>query len=162
MSIKIKKAMFKVAYPIMRIIWKIFKPNTIGVRVAIFNSDGEILLVKHTYRGGYFFPGGGLHKGETFREGMVREVKEETNLVLNENALHMIGTYQYFEEGKNDIVVFAMVNYNGNKDDLHIDPVEISNADWFKLDKLPEDLSSGIERRLKDIKDGKSDIYSLW
>ena len=62
----------------------------IAVAVAGIVRDGEgrVLLVKHSEakRGGFWFgkwicPGGRLEPGESLSEGVVREIKEETNLV---------------------------------------------------------------------------------
>lgn len=48
---------------------------------AIIIKDGLILLI-HRFRNGnefYVLPGGGVEKGETIEEAVIREVKEETN-----------------------------------------------------------------------------------
>jgi ADP-ribose pyrophosphatase YjhB (NUDIX family) len=47
-----------------------------AVRAVIF-KDNEILLV-HTNKGDYKFPGGGIESGESYVEGLTREVAEET------------------------------------------------------------------------------------
>lgn len=57
----------------------------IGLGVIIQHSDGNILVGKRTkahapYRS---IPGGKLDQGETFEQGAIREVKEETNLDLH-------------------------------------------------------------------------------
>ena len=58
----------------------------VAVGAIIEDDRGRILLVKHRReRGGYWqgkwiFPGGELEFGEDIKEGIRREVKEETNL----------------------------------------------------------------------------------
>jgi 8-oxo-dGTP diphosphatase len=58
----------------------------VAVGAIIEDDEGRILLVKHKKeRGGYWqgkwiCPGGGLEFGEDIKEGIKREVKEETNL----------------------------------------------------------------------------------
>jgi 8-oxo-dGTP diphosphatase len=58
----------------------------VAVGAIIEDDEGRILLVKHKKeRGGYWqgkwiCPGGGLEFGENIKEGVKREVKEETNL----------------------------------------------------------------------------------
>jgi 8-oxo-dGTP diphosphatase len=58
----------------------------VAVGAIIEDDEDRILLVKHKQeRGGYWqgkwiCPGGELHVGEEIREGIRREVKEETNL----------------------------------------------------------------------------------
>lgn len=56
----------------------------IGVTGIIFNDKGEILLFKHSYRAhSWSLPGGYLKAGEHPREGLEREIKEESGLVVS-------------------------------------------------------------------------------
>jgi 8-oxo-dGTP diphosphatase len=60
----------------------------VAVGAVIEDDEGRILLVKHKKeRGGYWqgkwiCPGGELEFGEEIKEGIKREVKEETNLEI--------------------------------------------------------------------------------
>lgn len=55
------------------------------VGVLIFNSRGEILLVKsHKWLGKYAVPGGHIELGETAAEAARRETKEETGLDISD------------------------------------------------------------------------------
>ncbi len=54
--------------------------NGINRRIAargIIESRGKLLMIK-TNRGDYKFPGGGVQRGESQKEALVREVEEET------------------------------------------------------------------------------------
>ncbi len=61
----------------------------VAVGAVIEDGRGRILLVKHKKeRGGYWqgkwiCPGGALEFGEEIKEGIKREVKEETNLEID-------------------------------------------------------------------------------
>ena len=56
----------------------------IGVTGIILNDQKEILLFKHTYRShSWSLPGGYLKAGEHPREGLEREIKEESGLVVS-------------------------------------------------------------------------------
>lgn len=56
----------------------------VGVTGIIFNEKNEILLFKHTYRTHQWsLPGGYLKSGEHPMEGLEREIKEESGLIVS-------------------------------------------------------------------------------
>lgn len=56
----------------------------VGVTGIIFDDKNEILLFKHTYRShSWSLPGGYLKAGEHPREGLEREIKEESGFVVS-------------------------------------------------------------------------------
>ena len=72
------------------------KPPRKVAGVAIV-SDGQVLCVKRSETQGKYpnfwsVPMGGVEKGETFREGAARELKEETMLDINPKSLVYLGT----------------------------------------------------------------------
>lgn len=64
---------------------------------AIVIKDGKILLTHERNSGWWLLPGGGLEEGETPEECCVREVEEETGVIVRpvERFLHV---YEYYEE----------------------------------------------------------------
>jgi ADP-ribose pyrophosphatase YjhB (NUDIX family) len=66
---------------VMRLFEDRFLVGTTGI---IFNDKNEILLFKHTYRShSWSLPGGYLKAGEHPREGLEREIKEESGLTVS-------------------------------------------------------------------------------
>ena len=55
--------------------------NTIRIKVFLINSKNEILL--GISNGGCQLPGGHLERGESFKETLIREIKEETGIELH-------------------------------------------------------------------------------
>jgi len=56
----------------------------VGTTGIIFNDKNEILLFKHTYRShAWSLPGGYLKAGEHPREGLEREIKEESGFTVS-------------------------------------------------------------------------------
>lgn len=71
----------KIQLFLMRFLQDQFLVGTTGI---IFNDKNEILLFKHTYRShAWSLPGGYLKTGEHPREGLEREIKEESGLVVS-------------------------------------------------------------------------------
>src|SRR5471030_2395942 len=65
----------------------------VGVTGIIFNDKNEVLLVKHTYRGNsWSLPGGYLKGKEHPKEGLEREIKEETSLIVSADTRMKIRT----------------------------------------------------------------------
>lgn len=60
----------------------------VAVGAVVRDGQGRVLLVRHRperkgfWRGKWICPGGGLKLGETIREGIEREVAEETGLEI--------------------------------------------------------------------------------
>lgn len=56
----------------------------VGVTGIIFNEKNEVLLFKHLYRAhDWSLPGGYLKSGEHPSEGLEREIKEESGLIVS-------------------------------------------------------------------------------
>ena len=67
----------------------VIRPSTAG---SVFNGSGEeILLTRRKDIGVWCLPGGGMDAGESASEGCVREVFEETGLMVK--VTHLIGVY---------------------------------------------------------------------
>ncbi len=57
---------------------------------GIIEKDGKLALV-HSEEDYYGFPGGGIEDGETYEEALIREVKEETGLVVIPESIKEYG-----------------------------------------------------------------------
>jgi 8-oxo-dGTP pyrophosphatase MutT (NUDIX family) len=104
-----------------------------------------VLLVQHTYQRPWYLPGGGVKRGETLEQAIRRELVEEVGAQLGKVGL--VGVYSNFFEGKSDhVAVFVCTDASvaGETDQ------EIARYGWFDLEDLPEDVSPGTRRRIRE------------
>lgn len=108
---------------------------TVGAMCVIERSDGEVLLVRHTYRDRWGMPGGLLQRREEPAHGVRREVLEEVGLeveLLGEPAVVVDAHPQ-----RVDIVFRARPAPGVSTEDVEPLSVEIAEAAWFPRDGLP-------------------------
>ena len=67
-----------------------------GSRAVIIRDD-RILLSRETVSGWWLIPGGGMEEGETPEECVIREVEEETGVIVRPTA-QFLTLHEYYEE----------------------------------------------------------------
>ena len=121
-------------------------PRRIG-GVAIV-SDGQVLCVKRSETQGKYpnfwsVPMGGVEKGETFREGAARELKEETMLDFNPKDLVYLGA---IKDGKyNRFVKIYKAEIDGKPEPR----LDFEHSDWGYYDK--DSLPRPFEDRMRQV-----------
>ena len=65
------------------------RPSARGI---IFDDYGRIALVYSQKEKYYKFPGGGIHKDEDKKEALIREVREETGLIVIPDSIDEFGS----------------------------------------------------------------------
>ncbi len=140
-----------------RLRWRLFHPVTIGARVVLVRG-GEVLLVRHSYRAGWFLPGGGVDKGETLEQAARREAREEAGAAVE--AVRLLGVYADFSEAKDDyIAVFGSERFSWEPP---APSGEIAEVRWFACDRLPPGIDPGCERRIGEWLAGGGPYAGAW
>ena len=145
-------ALTRAAYRVYRW-WGRLRPArlTVGVRALVIDGDERICLVRHTYRDGWFLPGGGVKTGESLVEAMSRELREETGIELPEAPQRVHGVYSSFREHKSDhIVVFVVREWEVGS----TNSAEIAEVGFFAAGELPPGTSAATTRRIKELMTG--------
>jgi len=124
------------------------RPMTLGVRALVVDEKNRVLLVRHTYVPGYFFPGGGVEGGETMEEAMRRELVEETN-VEAEGSLTLHGIYLNRAASKRDHVALYVVR-DFRRIGPHVPDREIAEAGFFAIDALPPATTRATRARIAE------------
>ena len=119
---------------------------------AIFNPKGddpagEVLLARLSYdQRQWAMPGGGIDPGESPADAVVREVREETGLDVEIEAL-----YGVYWRRDNDGISFAFrCRVVGGT--LAPDGGEILELRYFPTDALPRPITNGTVMRIADAR----------
>jgi 8-oxo-dGTP pyrophosphatase MutT (NUDIX family) len=140
-----------------RLRWRLFHPITLGARIILLR-DGQVLLIEHTYRRGWYLPGGGIDKGESLEECILREAEEEAGATVR--GLELFGLYSNFSEGKSDhVAIFVSREFDLRPLDANN---EIARVGWFALEALPAEVSPGTARRLEELQAGGPPRGGRW
>lgn len=113
----------------------------------VYDHDGNVLVqdkVKQEW-GGLTFPGGHIEKGESFVDSVIREVYEETGLII-ENP-RICGTKDWEEEdGSRYLVVF----YKTDKFHGELRSSREGEVKWMSLDEMKQGrMAEGMEEMLQ-------------
>ena len=113
---------------------------TVSATAIIVNQEGKVLLLEHVFRpsSGWALPGGFLNAMEQAEEAVIREVREETSLGLENVRAYAART------SRRHIEIFFVANPVGEP---RVNSREIMDLKWFKKDELPPDMSR-IQRKL--------------
>ncbi|HSW81575.1 MAG TPA: NUDIX hydrolase [Candidatus Saccharimonas sp.] len=121
------------------------------VRVLLLNPAGEVLLVR-SWLGhqSWSLPGGGLQRGEVPLDAAIREIKEETGLTVPPRKLSALGTFiNPYKPAPFTIACFvATIKKEEPAVAMH-HKLEVFDAGWFSLQKLPADCSPVVKKALK-------------
>ncbi len=132
--------------------WRLTRGLTLGGQVCVIDTEGRVLLVRHGYRAGWHFPGGGVEGGESVRDAALRELEEETGVVAREEPrLHGIFSNHAAFPGDH-IVVYVLKAF----EQIRAPRVgfEIAEVGFYALSAVPAATTPGTRRRLAEIANG--------
>ncbi|MEC9316491.1 MAG: NUDIX domain-containing protein [Actinomycetota bacterium] len=117
------------------------------MRALVVDDENRICLVRHSYREGWYLPGGGVKTGESLVGAMQRELLEETGIELPETPQSVHGVFSSFKEHKSDhVVVFVVTDWSVAASVS----AEIAEVGFFAADELPKGTSAATTRRIKE------------
>ena len=126
-----------------------------GANVILINDKKQILLHHRTDRDWWGLPGGAMELGESLEEAAKREVFEEVNLTCNKLKLFNVYSgkdlYYKYPDGNevyNVTITYLCEDYSG---DIKVEKTEGRDAQFFELNKIPQNLSSTIRCIVEDF-----------
>ncbi len=116
---------------VRKFVWR-FSGRPAGVHAIALTSTGRVVLVKLTYAHGWRAPGGGIKRGESLEEAVVRELIEEIGM-----SAHGPMSQDLVIEDPTAGTVFVLrdVEYRARRS------MEIEAVAEFDIDRLPADLA---------------------
>ena len=132
---------------------------TLGAQGVVLDAANRVLLVRHGYRLGWFFPGGGVEWNETIETALARELEEEVGVTLT-GAPVLHGIFANFASFPGDHIAVFVVRHWQRRGDYH-KRGEIAAAGMFAAGDLPERTDAGTKARLDEILN-KAPVKALW
>lgn len=139
--------------------WRVSRGLTLGAQGAVIDADGRFLLIRHTYRPGWHFPGGGVEKRETIEDALRRELSEEAGITLD-GAPELFGVYANFKAFPGDHIVLFVVR-TWRQPAIPPPNAEIAEQRFCLASELPADIHAPTRHRILEIL-GKAAPASTW
>jgi len=124
----------------------------------VFNEKNEVLLQRRADNNCWCVPGGFVELNESVKEAAKREVREETGIVINIEAMQLLSIYsgpqrdvilQNKDEIANIQMVFVCNDFYGQ---LLQKGEETSDARFFSLSELPNNMHFNQSEMMDDLK----------
>ena len=114
---------------------------------ALVVRDNKVLLVRHSYVGGWLFPGGGVGRAEPPAEAILRELRVEIGLVRS-SPPEFVGLYSRRTGWVTDVIALyridnAEFNFRSN--------LEIREVQFVDPVAPPDGTPPSVRRRLSEF-----------
>jgi ADP-ribose pyrophosphatase YjhB (NUDIX family) len=144
---------------LMHVYWRFARGLTIGVRALVFDGQGRVFLVRHSYVDGWHLPGGGVEAGETIGEALARELREEGNIEIG-GAPELHAVYFNRQASRRDhVALFIVRDYR--QEGPPVPNFEIVAHGFFSPDALPPDATTATRVRIAEVLAG-APVSSWW
>lgn len=144
--------LFRLPNRLVAAYWRLTRGATLGAQGVVIGENETVLLVRHSYRPGWHFPGGGIEWGETAETALGRELQEEAGVILKGRP-EFHGLFANFAWLPSDHVALFIVR-EWERPVIPAPNNEILESRFFQRMELPAGVAAAVQRRVKEIFDG--------
>lgn len=123
-----------------------------GAGCLFFNSNGEVLLVKPSYKNSWEIVGGVVEDNESPKAACEREIAEEIGLTIQIKNLLVVDYNSYPEDKhKTESLMFIFDGGMLSEEDIakiRLQESELEGYQFFPVDSLPDNLQSNLAQRI--------------
>lgn len=141
----------KIPMMVMQQVWRWTRGLTLGVQCCLIDETGHVMLVRHGYRPGWHFPGGGVERHETVLEALERELQEEVAVRLDADP-QLFAPYSNAKHFTGDHVLLYVAR-QWTQVTVPKPNFEIAEIKRFAPDDLPADIHPPTRQRINDVLD---------
>jgi ADP-ribose pyrophosphatase YjhB (NUDIX family) len=139
--------------------WRVSRGLTLGVRGLIFDGEGRVFLVKHSYISGWHLPGGGVETGETLMAALERELREEGNIEITEPPVFFAVYFNRRASRRDHVALYVIRSFRQTAPPRP--NREIIAHGFFATDELPADTSRATRERIAEVMTGRA-AAEIW
>ncbi len=146
MLARAKNFLSRLAFGAMMSAKALWSPVALGVHALIVDTEGKVLLARHSYMTGWSLPGGGVGRGEAPIAALLRELREEIGDVRSDPP-ELVGAFSRPAGWATNVVMLYRLT---NADVAFTPNLEVREILFVDPSAPPAGTSSGTRRRLAE------------
>jgi ADP-ribose pyrophosphatase YjhB (NUDIX family) len=131
------------------------KFKLIAAVYLVLIQDGKVLLSRRFNTGyedgNYSLPAGHLERGESLRQGLIREVREEIATILELEDINLEHVMHRKKKDHERLDFFFTTNHFAGEP-KNAEPEKCDELSWFPLDTLPENTVPYVRQAIDCIR----------
>ncbi|WP_456273358.1 NUDIX hydrolase [Bacillus sp. AK031] len=130
---------------------------------CLYMKEDKVLLLQKPRRGWWVAPGGKMEQGESIRDSVIREYREETGIYLRNPDVKGIFTF-IIKDGDKIISEWMMFTFFATEaDGVNLSECEEGTLEWHPFDEIKNlPMAEGDRHILEYMVHGKGTIFGTF